>query len=53
MFTSGKTRGTGLPDGQKNGEDMFSRLGTIPACDRQTDTHTDRQTDRAQQHIPH
>jgi len=26
----------GLPDGEKNFEDMCNRLGTIPACDRQT-----------------
>jgi len=25
----------GLPDGEKNFEDMYNRLGTIPACDRQ------------------
>ena len=27
---------------KKNFEDMFNRLGTIPACDRQTDWQTDR-----------
>jgi len=30
----------GLPDGEKNFEDMYNRLGTIPACDRQTDGQT-------------
>jgi len=30
----------GLPDG-KNFEDMYNRLGTIPACDRRTDGQTD------------
>jgi len=34
---------TGLPDGQKI-HDRFSRLDTIPACDRQTDRQVDRQT---------
>jgi len=34
----------GLPDGENNFEDMCNRLGTIPACDRQTDRRTDRQT---------
>jgi len=29
-----------LPDGKKNFEDMYNRLGTIPACDRQTDGQT-------------
>ena len=26
----------GLPDGEKNFEDMYNRLDLIPACDRQT-----------------
>jgi len=30
----------GLPDGEKNFGDMYNRLGTIPACDRQTDGQT-------------
>jgi len=30
----------GLPDGEKNFEDMYNRLDTIPACDRQTDGRT-------------
>ena len=34
----------GLSDGENNFEDMCNRLGTIPACDRQTDRRTDRQT---------
>jgi len=29
----------GLPDPEKNFEDMYNRLGTIPACDRQTSCH--------------
>ena len=37
----GKTRMVGLPDGEKSFEDMCNRLGTIPACDRQTDRRTD------------
>jgi len=31
----------GLPDGEKNYEDMCNRLDRIPACDRQTDRLTD------------
>ena len=27
----------GLPDGEKNFEDNYNRLGTIPVCDRRTD----------------
>jgi len=33
----GNTRMVWLPDGEKNYDDMFSRLGRIPACDGQTD----------------
>jgi len=29
----------GLPDGEKNVEDMYNRLHTTPACDRQTSCH--------------
>ena len=29
----------GLPDGEKNFEDMCNRLDTIPACDGRTDIH--------------
>jgi len=29
-----------LPDGEKNFEDMYNRLHTIPACDRQRDGQT-------------
>ena len=32
-----KNRMVGLPDGQKNFEDMCNRLDTIPACVGQTD----------------
>jgi len=35
----GKTRMVGLLDGKKNFEDMCNCLGTIPACDGQTDRH--------------
>jgi len=35
----GKTRMVGLPDGEKNFEDICNGLGTIPACDRQMDRH--------------
>ena len=34
----------GLPDGEKNCEDIYNRLDSIPACDRRTDRRTDRQT---------
>ena len=37
-----KTRMVELPDGEKISEDMCNRLGTIPACDRQTDRQTHR-----------
>ena len=30
-----------LPDGEKNFEDMYNRLDSISACDRQTDKLTD------------
>jgi len=30
----------GLPDGEKNFEDMYNRLDSIPAYDRQTDRQT-------------
>jgi len=29
----------GLPDGEKNFEDLYNRLDGIPACDGQTDKH--------------
>jgi len=35
----GKTRMVGLPDGEKNFEDMYNRLDSILACDRQTSCH--------------
>jgi len=31
----------GLPDGEKNFEDMCNRLDTIPSCDGRTDKRTD------------
>ena len=37
-----ETRVVGLPDGEKNFEDMYNRLDRIPACDGQTDRRTDR-----------
>jgi len=30
----------GLPDAEKNFKDMYNRLDSIPACDRQTDKRT-------------
>ena len=39
----GKTGMVGLPDGEKI-ENICNGLGTIPACDRQTDRQTDRRT---------
>ena len=36
----------GLPDGEKNFEDMHNRLHRIPACDGQTYRRTDGQGDR-------
>jgi len=44
----GKTRMVGLPDGEKNFEDMCSRLDTIQAYDGQMD----RQTDILPRHSP-
>jgi len=34
----------GLPDGEKNFEDLYNRLDSIPACDRRTYGQTDGQT---------
>ena len=31
----------GLPDGEKNFEDIYNRLDSIPTCDGQTDRRTD------------
>jgi len=49
MFDGGKTRIIGLPYGEKNYDNMLSRLHLIPErhgqTDRQTDGRTDRQTD--------
>jgi len=36
----------------KNFEDMYNRLDSIPACDRQTDGQRDRRTDILPQHSP-
>ena len=36
----GITRMVGLPDGEKNFEDMYNRLHTIPACDGRADRQT-------------
>jgi len=42
-----------LPYDEKNFDDMFSRFDRIPACDRQTDGETGRQTDDIlSQHSP-
>jgi len=32
----------GLSDSEKNFEDIYNRLDTIPACDEGTDGRTDR-----------
>ena len=49
MFDAGKTRMIGLPYGEKNYDDMLSRLHLIPErygqTDRQTDGHMDGRTD--------
>ena len=37
----GKTRMVGLPNGEKNFEDMYNRLNRIPTCDRRTYGRTD------------
>jgi len=39
-----KSRMVGIPDGEKNLEDIYNRLDTIPACDGQTDGQTDGHT---------
>jgi len=38
------SRMVGLPDGEKKFENICNCLDTIPACDRQADRRTDRQT---------
>ena len=38
----GKTRMVGLPDGEKNADDIFSYFNRILACDGQTDGRMDR-----------
>jgi len=48
----GKTRMVGLPDGEKNFEDRYNHLDSIPACDRRTDIQTDGQTDILPRHSP-
>ena len=48
-----KTRMVWLPDSEKNFDDMFLmfiRFDTTHERDRQTHTHTDRQTDRQTPH---
>ena len=40
-FGTEKTRMVGLPDGEKNFEDMCNRIDTILACNRRTDRRTD------------
>jgi len=42
----------GLPDSEKNFEDMYSRLDTIPKCDRRTDGQTDGRTDILPRYSP-
>ena len=41
MFDGGKTGMIGLPYGEKNYDNMFSRFHTIPACYGRTDGQTD------------
>jgi len=54
MFDASKTRMIGLPYGEKNYDDMLSRLHLIPErygrTDRQTDRRTDRRTDMLYQY---
>jgi len=38
----GKTRKVRLTNGEKNVDDMYNRLDSIPACEGQTDRQTDR-----------
>jgi len=45
MFDAGKTRMIGLPNGEKNCDDMLSRFYPIPGRYGRTDRRTDRQTD--------
>jgi len=42
----------GLPDREKNFDDICNRLDRIPACHRQTHGQTDKQTDILPQHSP-
>ena len=50
MFDADENRIIGLPYGEKNYDDVFSRFHLIPErygrTDRQTDRQTDGQTDR-------
>ena len=50
MFDADENRIIGLPYGEKNYDDVFSRFHLIPErfgrTDRQTDRRTDRRTDR-------
>ena len=43
---AGKTRMIGLPYGEKNCDDMLSRLHMVPERNGRTDGRTDGQTDR-------
>jgi len=45
MFDAGKTRMIGLPFGEKNYDNMFSRFHLIQERHRQTDRQADRRTD--------
>jgi len=46
MFDTRKTRMIGIPRGEKNYDNMLSRLHKIPERMGQTDRRTDRQMDR-------
>jgi len=45
MFDADKTRMIGLPYGEKNYDNMLSRLDLIPECHGRTDRQTDGRTD--------
>jgi len=51
MFDADKTRMIGVPYGEKNYENMFSRFHPIPERYGQTDGLTDGQTDLLYQYI--
>ena len=46
MFDAGKTGMIGIPNGEKNCDDMLSRFHPIPGRYGRTDGQTDGRTDR-------